>query len=413
MTAQNCFLTNEKFLQLKDKIVNWVQEGKCSIEHLFVWLKDQDFLSERYNEEPYLWIVKILETDKNTFYIAKWLAEQLAVFYKSKPDLNNLSEYRRRVLFNALMLSSKLPQNYDSVNDVYSLKKHLAAPLYEMFQRRQLSGEWKGIKLRKALLSALIFNQIDNRLEQDWLRLIEEKKHDFLQGNEYDGFEGIIRTSNKSGEPPVTRIGYALARMQQHLESKNDSHYEFRRLLREVKNEYPTYADWDVQLIRQAVEHKWSSEAIICLDKLVIPLDAENYKKDTPTKWLIWKLYLPFLQSLENVSVEVIPDVKIKDVIASVKLDTEAARCLSAISPRVEKIRVNCPYDEYKNVFFSCNEVFRQMEEEFREEMSMPEITITALRKGRIYNIASNFSSKNQQKAIKALTAIAGTNKLG
>ena len=102
-----------------------------------------------------------------------------------------------------------------------SCPTQLADLLYDMFQRRKLEGDWQGINLRQALESALITNQRDSRLQAVWHEMLTQRRHEFLTGDEYAGFEGIrlMPTSEATrGEPALDAIGAALAAIATRLE---------------------------------------------------------------------------------------------------------------------------------------------------------------------------------------------------
>jgi hypothetical protein len=144
-----------------------------------------------------------------------------------------------------------------------------------MLERGRLSGKWNGLDIRGALLTALMANQTDDRLDPLWKDMLDEKAGLALPGTAYDGFRGALLMppfAEGAGEPALDSLGYALRRMAEHLDEKGYDLAEraarFRRLIESVEQTYPDHAI-KARLITRAAEWAWPEWAINSLPLVV------------------------------------------------------------------------------------------------------------------------------------------------
>jgi len=204
-----------------------------------------------HDEEPYLWLLRSLPEADERYDAEKEFAKRVAVLLLDGPDVKRPGKRPDQVLYNLFMLSAGL-----------SCPDELAIPLHEVYERRSLRGKRLGVDVRTALKAALIVNQRDSRLQSIWEQFLQKRNHQFLPGDEWDGFEGIRlmpESEDRRGEPALDALGRALKAMAEYLESDqarvNKSHY----LVVKIMDTYPGRPTWDTDLLLQALKQEWPS----------------------------------------------------------------------------------------------------------------------------------------------------------
>jgi hypothetical protein len=250
----------------------------------------------------------------------------------------------------------------------------LADPLYDLYQRRALSGTWRGLELRTALGPALIYNQKDNRLEADWRKLVETGRHDYLIGERDDGFEAVLLmppSEEQQGEPSLDALGATLRTMTEHLEHQAEEEREsFVPLVNRVIGTYPGRPTWSADLIRMADGHYWPSWAIMCLPELFVEADKINGQD-----YYLWEVFLPVLDELgvnydiiEPMCKVLLPQIRKRvSLIYHLEVSDEALGFLKEIVPKVEFNRKVAPSRNYRQVVGSANQAFIQLENAFAD----------------------------------------------
>jgi hypothetical protein len=271
---------------LRQKLVTWLKKRDWTTDELFRWLEGKELPGVGYDEEPYEWILRALPIADERHEAEQELARRLSLVLRHEPDAKSGITYSNEALYNLLSLSAEL-----QCRDV------LAEPLYQMYERRALTGEWRGVSLREPLAAALIYNQVDNRLAPLWERMLEQGD-EFLPGDEQSAFAGILympSSAQTRGEPYLGCIGKALGRIATQLEKEKNGQAQFLRLLGWVKSAYPrTEHRWAIDLIKQADENNWTAWAIVRLD-LVCELDRGQSQALDVYEYYIWDAYFPFL----------------------------------------------------------------------------------------------------------------------
>jgi len=242
---------------MRRQVDGWLRRDDPGHIQLIDWLQGCDLPDP--NEEGCVWLLRGIRPGRPYYETAVKVAGRLADLLREQPDVRTRGERPNQVLYNLLSLCAAL-----------DYPDQLAEPLHQMLARRALKGKYRGWSLRPVLLAALIRNQIDTRSQSVWKKMLEGKRHNFLGGTRFDGFDGILRTPAASrGEPDVDEIGSALAVMARYLEPDRDRRNKFDDLLDQVMTTYPR-SDWDRLLLETAHKQKWPQWAARRLPKFFI-----------------------------------------------------------------------------------------------------------------------------------------------
>jgi hypothetical protein len=254
---------------VRSQVIPWLEDSQRNPEQLVKWLQGDDLPAVGHDDSPYQLILDCLPVGADRHRHETLLATLAAQLLTREPDRQPLGDRPAKLLYNLLLLCSHLTKR-----DI------LAEPLYAMFERGQLNGEWNGVSLPALLRSALIMNQADARLQSVWVAMCGGIPDAFLQGSLYDGIDGVrlMRPSREiAGTPAFEAIGQALQAAAVYLE-KDDlrkgiaAHArKFCALLERVKATYPDWPDWDAQFARLARQYQWPNWARQCFN---LPLSS-------------------------------------------------------------------------------------------------------------------------------------------
>jgi hypothetical protein len=232
-----------------------------------------------------------------------------------------------------------------------------------MFERRTLSGSWLGIPLPGVLRSALIENQLDARLQDVWFSMLEGRPHEFLGGNEYAGFEGVLpmpASRETRGQPALDALGQALRLMAERLKVEHDRRPRFRRLVERALATYPGRARWPQEMIAEANKHNWPEWALDCIELFVALPGTDEKGRRT---FLLWR------PAFEVISVAVqclVVRTFCRDNVLEVKLPAEQEPFARQVALPLEDARRNVPYPSERAVAGATNDMIAQI------ELSMP-----------------------------------------
>lgn len=246
---------------LRRSLEAWLKSKEWTMKELLEWLQGYRLPPVGYDYEVYVWMTRALLTSNKREKMERELAARLASLLETRPDVHRLGDRPEEVLYNLFMLCAEMRQ-----------KKILGRPLYELYKRHKLKGEWHGLSLRSALRTALIYNQINDELKRVWRKMVLGQANKFLKGHEFDGFEGALHLPKEpdSDEPNINEIGYALKAMSLYLKQKLDRRPEFQLLINKVTDTYDNRKTWDIDLIYQADKQGWERWTLTCLPKLCL-----------------------------------------------------------------------------------------------------------------------------------------------
>lgn len=271
-------LKEDKLVQRMRRLLGeWLAREDWEPQQLIDWLQGYGLPPFGHDDDPFLWLLRGLPAGDERYSAETKLASRVAAVLEEQPDVKCPGDRPDELLYNLFMLCAGL-----------GCPDQLSEPLYCVFERGQLKGEWLGVDLRGVLRDALISNPLDNRLQPVWEAMFKGRGHDFLPGDTYDGFEGIRLmppSADKRGEPALDAIGNALKAMARYLEQAHDRRPEFRSLINRVVDTYPGRPPWDIDLVMQADKNRWPTWAVECLPSLYIPLGAQT---DGHESALIW-----------------------------------------------------------------------------------------------------------------------------
>ena len=336
---------------LKSKLNAWLNKSDWTDGELIRWLRGLELPAVGYAEDSYIWMIRGLPLADERYRAEKELARRVALFLSRQPDVTHRDSGGEEVLYNLFMLCAEL-----------QCRDELAEPLYQVLARQALTGEWRGIDLREALVSALIYNQRDNRLESVWENMFRAKS-EFLPGDAYTAFAGILympESELKRGEPHLDAIGAALARMAEYLEPQKNGQMEFLRLISWVMEAYPRSGSlWVKNLIEQADKHQWSDWAIVRLD---LVCDLGRVAKDSIEGhyYYIWQAYLPFPVQLSKLSKQSSGNhqvIQIKSLCRGqifkvwVSIDTEELLLAITFKAEIERRKACADFSSYDTVY--------------------------------------------------------------
>ena len=206
-------------------------------------------------EEPYAWILDDLGSqddnvsrDKETKFAAR-----LGRFIDEEPE-NWESRSRERMLHNLFSLCSEL-----------SRSDHLGEPLWRLYNRwekRGLEPKLGKRDLRHGLRSALIANQLEDRLLPVWQRMLQREKPwdepgGYLPGDYRHGFHGVLTNPDIRNKPDLHSLGLALGKVAWWLKDNKRQRVEkFKPYLDQAGSVLLGISAGKVR-VQLAKHHKW------------------------------------------------------------------------------------------------------------------------------------------------------------
>jgi len=182
-----------------------------------------------------------------------------------------------------------------------------------------------------------------------WIREADHTIRDL-----YRNFCDIVSPTG-NGDPRVDEIGVALTALIQHLDAVNRPHQTFRQLISWTKENKGVNTNWDEIFFRQALKHNWPNWAIVELNSLNILSGVIN---NGMTQYLIWEIYLPFLEAL-GVAFDVISK---SGILLEINASPEAALFLEKTRFTIEEIRNRSPFRRYRSILGVANQGFMDLE---------------------------------------------------
>jgi hypothetical protein len=319
-------INDEHSLRVRSSLGSWLNQQKWELQELIDWLQGYMLPPVGYDEEPFVWMLRGLILTDDRYKAESEMAVRLAKFIESAPESTQLGNRPDQVLYNCFMLCAGL-----------SYPKILGRPLYTVYERRSVKGEWLGVELRDALQLALVTNQIDTRLQPVWEDMLNGRTDDFLPGDEYDGFNGIIfMPSSKAGlgEPALNEIGDALQSMTEHLGLDKERRPIFSSLIKKAVEAYPGRPSWSVDLIMQANEKQWPAWAVECIPNLFIPLERGS---EEDNRALIWHYIIACVPDSYQYSVL---NPLCNGHVLHVRFSAQTATFIEYIAPFFERVRI-------------------------------------------------------------------------
>jgi hypothetical protein len=343
-------------VRVSQLLTAWLKKDTWDTQELVDWLQGYPLPPVGYDEEPFVWILRGASLSEERYETERQLTQRLAHLLRRLPEVASLSTRPEEVLYNLLMLCAGLGSPSD-----------LGEPLYEVFVQKALTGSWLGIDLRVALKDALIPNQLDDRLQPVWTSMLEGRQHEYLPGDEYDGFLGVLflcKPDVRKGEPLVDEIGLSLGLMSQRLEKSSDRRVAFQLLIRRALDAYPGRPTWDSDLIFQADKNKWPDWAVSSLPSLCVRLDGSDGGGEG--MYLLWELFVPPLDKF-HVNYTVRKELCGGKVYLA-HVPRQASRLLLKIALPVERRRLEVPLASYSAVVGAVSDMLSEAQTVIEEK---------------------------------------------
>lgn len=358
-------------------LVRWIDSQPEHTAQLIAWLQGYDFPPVGHDDEPYLWLLRALARCRNRYHYESALAQHAARLVDAAPDTNPVGTRPAQYLYNLLMLCAGL-----------SCPDHLTEPLSRMYNRRQLTGVWQGIKLADALGSALTENQLDNRLRPEWLAMLDRQQTHFLPGTPHDGFEGILHMpadSDHRGEPDLPALGYALTAMGRYLDDNPDRRPAFRSLIQRVLIRFEDRITWPLDFVRLADANNWTAWQVQCLPTLCFPLPPSQTSE--PPSYIVAAWLLDLLSD-RDYRVEL---TYCQQMISQIRTSSSIISFLKLVAPALEQTRLNNPYPSPRSNEGVINDALSELEIQLTPNLPDLAATIRDARRRRLVdnNLAS------------------------
>lgn len=301
--------------------------GADGRDRLWGWLQGYEFPKTEPDLEPYEMLARAIPRGAEQAPAENTLAVDAALLLEQKPDVTRPGRRPEQALYNLLQLCAYLARA-----DV------LGEPLWNMYERHALDGEWHGTALANALRYALAYNQLDDRLHGAWRRLLTDAP-EYAVGTPFDGFVGVVQmpaSPVQRGTPHKEAIGEALVLMAGQLTGRTDRRGAFQSLLTRVHDTFPNWEkSFDLDMILLADTWGWPRWAVESLPTLVVPCEEDLY---------IWT---PLYQVSEEVTTQRFSPIRqvCDDLIVRTKVPKDARldQILEAFRP-FDHIRRQNPY---------------------------------------------------------------------
>ena len=190
----------------------------------------------------------------------------------------------------------------------------------------------------------------------DWPALWIREADDIVR-DLYQNFCDFVSVTD-NGNPRINDISEALNALVRHLDAVNRPHPSFRLLIswtKEVWRNQGNTTNWDEIFFRQAMKHNWPNWAIVELSSLNIPTESFG---NGMRQFLIWEIYLPFLEELDVV----FDVVAHRGILLEISASSEAALFLEKTRFTIEEIRNRSPFRLYQSLLGVANQGFMDLE---------------------------------------------------
>jgi hypothetical protein len=337
--------------KIRVELTTWLEEDDWTLADLPRWVKGFNLPALGYDREPYYWLLHALSGSRSHRCV---MAARIARFLSDHMHLPHSGLLDDNFYYNLFHLSAGL-----------DCPGELAASLANVFNyflanekaRAEIFDLRTNYNLNNAFREALITNQSNSSYLDIWKDVVNGADSLFPQSDLFAGFRGIVYAT-QAEQPCIDDIGLALKGLSDYLESDKARHVKFRRLLSFVRDIWPTNrwgGDWDQVFFRQAMSLEWPDWAAMELNNLAIPGHRVSTTRRT---YLIWEIYLPFLEELKLEPTM----LRRVGVLLEIEASEESTLFLQKASPTVEQIRLRSPFRSYKSILGVANHGFVELE---------------------------------------------------
>jgi hypothetical protein len=333
---------------MRNLLVPWLELGEWDRAEFIAWLEGRGIPAIGHDEEAYVWILRGLPLGADRYDAEKKLAKRAAEILRGQPDVARPGKRPKRVLYNLLLLCAGL-----------GCPAELADPLYDMYARGKLQGEWNGQDLRACLRDALIENQADDRLLPLWERMRGAGGDSYLPGSVYDAFHGVRVKGTLNGNhvgPDIPAIAAALNGVALDIERSSRPRRTFRRWVDQVIETYPGRPSWHTDLIRSAHENGWPWWAVLYLPRLFAVLPGPDSGHASVLLWHYVERCLPVSSAYRIVS------KLCEGQILEMLVPVDHVGRIRKIAERFEAVRIGNPYGSVQSIMGAATHLMADIE---------------------------------------------------
>ncbi len=225
----------------------WVEAGAVSSQ-LLDWLDGIGVPSDVVGRDTFRWVVSELNSSPDRSVAMSRLGGAVRTALNSEID-HPANHRQDGTLTNLLLLGAAL-----------GTPEVLAQPLSALLSRLK-KQDHLSFDERSALVSALINNQVDDTLDLVWFEFLQEGRHPCLPGNEFTGWEGILRrlvlAGPDKGTPAWDLYVKALGLLAERISDDPDRTRLFERCLKSLERLYGFTSESLRLLLLGAYNHHW------------------------------------------------------------------------------------------------------------------------------------------------------------
>ncbi len=361
--------------EMGERMRVWL-DGPADSSRLVEWLQGHGFPPVGYADEPYLWLLRGIEsiagmapTSARDQTYSELFCERIARLLDERPDEQRPGVRPEQVLYNLFLLCAGL-----------KCPDCLADPLSRILARGKLNGSYLGVDLREALRSALAENQIHERMREEWLAMIRGESR-FLPGDEYAGFAGLWKMPESPvsrGEPALRAIEAGLAAFVARLDHENDEIGRARlvEIVDSLRRAYPRFDDLDRFLIGAADRRDWPKWALSTL----VPLCRAT---DDAPEWYAWRLIADCVNHAKGVS-RVASDTHCDGFIVRLHVTNNSAlKRIQQIAGRIADVLDEHKELRYRSILCYINAIMM----DFEDKLDDAKVDIAEARRGLLTRV--------------------------
>jgi len=221
------------------------------------WLQGRDLPPVGDHDPPHIWIARAIEVEGPDSWHLKLMRTWL-----------------NRQIFRADETAGQVDNRGAFFAGVFNLAAAFHDPTWFWQPIEKLYGELKSRRIempagaKSAFLTALIRNQRNFELKNEWLDTIESGSHGVLPANEWDGFEGL---KWMPARPNLRAIAEGLKAMQIAAWDRPESGIDMVLLLRDVQSTFGEFGQLDQLLLREGIEISWPEEVLKAWQEVFVP----------------------------------------------------------------------------------------------------------------------------------------------
>jgi hypothetical protein len=371
----DALVSDSPIVWMQSFVSKWLGQQSWKASELLELLIGHGLPPFGHEDEPYLWLLRGLGLGSDRPTQEEEMARRVAALLENSAVTKKILGRRdEKLTYNLLLLAGGLGS-----------PDQLADPLYRLFESSWSNPHfkrktWLGISVIDCLRAALIENQKDNRLLTEWREMLSEGTSSRLAGNVYDGFDGVRlmpQSPELRGEPALSELGSALARMASCLSKERDPRSKFKELIATVLETYPGRPTWDQDLLWQAHHNEWPHWAVDCL-RLFVPLSDSAESGRT---YYVWEVIFDIAKDLGWITEQ---EPICNAQVYRVRVKSEGVQIIEEIARDLEYSRSENPYSSDRSVIGGINQALCDAELRLRSRLPRAANAVVEARKKRM-----------------------------